>query len=110
MRPRTFFFAIAALGLPVVAYAVPAPHTRISMATARAKALHIVPHASVKSAELEHERGKWVYSFDLGVAGRPGIEEVQIDAMSGTLVSRTHESPAKEAQETRAERPVQKQK
>ena len=80
------------------------------MATARARALHIVPHSSVKSSELEREHGKLIYSFDLAFAGRPGIDEVQIDALSDKLVSHTHESPAKEGQETRAERREQKQK
>ena len=108
MKTHPILLAIAIVGLPVaIAYAAPSTHPQVSMAAARAKALQIVPHASVKAAELEREHGKLVYSFDLTLAGRPGVEEVQIDAQSGKLVSHTHESPAKEAQEKRAEEHAQ---
>jgi hypothetical protein len=96
---------IAAVGTIALALqplaAKPAP--RISMQAARASALAIVPNGRVKSAELETENGRLVYSFDITVPNRTGIEEVQISAIDGRLISRTHESPAAERAEKRAE-------
>ena len=101
-RPTLALAAIIVLPIAPVS-AASTMHPRISMDAARAKALQFVPHAQVKGSELERENGKLIYSFDLTVAGRPGVEEVQIDALSGKLVSRKHETAAKEAQEQRAE-------
>lgn len=75
----------------------------ISMQTARAKALRLVPNGKIQAGELETENGKLVYSFDIVVRGRSGVEEVQISALNGALVSRTHESPADEEAEGKAE-------
>ncbi|MEO7177963.1 MAG: PepSY domain-containing protein [Allosphingosinicella sp.] len=76
---------------------------RITMAAARAKALKVVPQGRIKSAELEREHGRLIYSFDIAAPGKTGIEEVQISAVDGSLVSVEHESPAKERREARDE-------
>lgn len=76
---------------------------RITMEAARAKALATVPNGRIKSAELEREHGQLIYSFDIAVPGRAGIEEVQIGAIDGKLVSLQHETPAKERREARAD-------
>jgi hypothetical protein len=55
--------------------------------------------ATVKEAELEAEHGCLVYSFDIELYGRTGIEEIQVDAGNGKVLSRKHESPAAEAAE-----------
>jgi hypothetical protein len=55
--------------------------------------------ATVKEAELEAEHGCLVYSFDIEVAGRTGIQEVQVDAGNGKVLSSKHESPKAEAAE-----------
>jgi hypothetical protein len=55
--------------------------------------------ATVKSAELEAEHGCLVYSFDIEVAGKTGVQEVQIDAGNGKVLSNKHESPKAEAAE-----------
>jgi uncharacterized membrane protein YkoI len=73
------------------------------MQAARASALALVPHGVVRSAELEREHGTLIYSFDISVPRRSGIEEIQISALTGRLVSRSHESPAAERREARAE-------
>lgn len=44
-----------------------------------------------------------LYSFDITVEGKPGVEEIQVDALNGELVARQHESAAQEAAEGRAE-------
>ena len=72
---------------------------RVSLSSARSTALAKVPGAKVKSEELEREHGKLIYSFDLEVAGKSGIQEVQIDAMTGKVVSSKHETPSMERKE-----------
>lgn len=62
-----------------------------------------VPNSTMKSGELEKEHGKLVFSFDLAVAGKKGIEEVQVDAVTGAIVSVEHESPEDEAKEAKHE-------
>ncbi len=76
---------------------------KVSADTATAIALRAVPGSAVQSAELEEEEGRLVYSFDLVVAGRSGVEEVLVDAGSGRVISRKHESAAAEAAEHRRE-------
>jgi hypothetical protein len=75
----------------------------VSMQAARVRALAVVPSGRVRSAELEREHGRLIYSFDIQVPGRAGIEEVQISALTGGLISRRHESPAAERREARTE-------
>ena len=77
---------------------------KISPAAATATALAKVPGGKVQSAEIEKEDGKLVYSFDIKVAGKSGIEEVLVDAMTGTVVGVEHESPADEAKEAKEDK------
>ncbi|HXM75326.1 MAG TPA: hypothetical protein VN971_00965 [Thermoanaerobaculia bacterium] len=55
--------------------------------------------ATVKDAELEAEGGCLVYSFDIEVAGKTGVQEIQIDAGDGKVLSSKHETPKAEAAE-----------
>jgi uncharacterized membrane protein YkoI len=75
---------------------------KISMERARAIALQKVPDGTIASAELENEKGKLIYSFDVKTK-KPGVTEVNIDAMNGKVVDVHHETPAKEAAEKKAE-------
>ncbi len=79
------------------------PANRVDESQARGTALAAVPDATVKSQELEHEDGRWIYSYDLAVPGRSGIEEVHVDALTGKLVAREHEDEAAEAAEAAQE-------
>lgn len=72
---------------------------KVTEDSARAIALKAVPGATVKEGELERENGKLIWSFDLKITGKKGVEEVQVDAITGRIVSREHESEAKEAKE-----------
>jgi uncharacterized membrane protein YkoI len=81
-----------------------AAKARVSCSEARKTALARVGTSEVKDAELEEEGGKLVYSFDLAVRGKPGIEEVQVDAVSGKIVSVHHEDAKAEAAEKEAEK------
>ena len=72
---------------------------KVSADSALKVALARVPNARMKSGEIEKENGKLVYSFDLVVAGKKGIEEVQVDAFTGQVVAVEHESAEEEAKE-----------
>ncbi|MEA3030697.1 MAG: hypothetical protein QOG13_2022 [Sphingomonadales bacterium] len=100
---RTFFLVTAAAAAAFIAISASASPPPISMQTARARALAAVPHGRIGSAELEREQGRLIYSFDIRVPGRAGVEEVQISALTGRLISRRHESPAAERREARNE-------
>jgi uncharacterized membrane protein YkoI len=76
---------------------------KISEATARQTALQQVPNGSVKSSELERENGKLIYSYDITVPGKTGIDEVNVNAIDGTVVAKAHESPKAEKAEAAAE-------
>ena len=71
---------------------------------ARQTALEQIKNGTVKSEEIERENGKLVYSFDIKVKGKPGIDEVAIDAMTGAVVEHTHETPKDEANEAAKDR------
>lgn len=75
----------------------------MTMAEARAMALKTVPTATIQAGEIEREGGKLIYSFDMKVPGKSGIDEVNIDAMTGTLVSHQHETPKDERAEAKAD-------
>jgi uncharacterized membrane protein YkoI len=72
---------------------------KISEATARETALKEVPNGSVKSSELERENGKLIYSYDITVPGKTGVDEVNVNAIDGTVVAKTHETPKAEKAE-----------
>jgi uncharacterized membrane protein YkoI len=76
---------------------------KISEAQATATAQARVPNAKVQSVELEREHGRLVWSFDLAQDGKPGATEIQVDAISGKIVSMKKESAAEEATEARKE-------
>jgi hypothetical protein len=59
---------------------------------------------TVTEGELELEHGCLVYSFDIRVAGRAGVEEVLIDAGTGKVLSHQHESSKQEAAERAKEK------
>jgi uncharacterized membrane protein YkoI len=71
---------------------------RISERRARATALEEAP-GRVRSAEIERENGKLIWSFDIAQRGQAGVEEVTVDAMDGSVLSHTHETAARERRE-----------
>jgi uncharacterized membrane protein YkoI len=83
---------------------------KISLETARATALKEVPNGTVKSSELEREHGKLIYSFDINVPGKTGIEEIAVNAIDGSVVSRAHESAKTEKKEAAQEAKEKKAK
>ncbi len=74
---------------------------KITMAQARATALKRAP-GKVTSEELENEKGKLIYSFDIATS-KTDVTEVNVDAMNGKIVAVQHEDAAKEALEKKQE-------
>jgi uncharacterized membrane protein YkoI len=72
---------------------------KVTEATARATALKEVPNGVVKSSELEREGGKLIYSYDITVPGKTGIDEVNVNAIDGSVVAKQHETPKAEKAE-----------
>lgn len=60
---------------------------KVTPATASATALARVPGGAIRKSEIEREDGRLVYSFDIAVRGRKGVEEVLVDATTGTVIS-----------------------
>jgi|GEM_PF-703127 len=58
-----------------------------------------VPTGHIRSAEIEKEDGKLIYSFDMAVPKQAGVQEVNVDAMSGEVVATEHESASAEKHE-----------
>jgi uncharacterized membrane protein YkoI len=77
---------------------------KLSCDDARKAALAKVKGGKVQDSELEEEHGKLVYSFDIRKKGASGVEEVQVDALTGEVVSVEQESAKKEAAEKKAEK------
>lgn len=76
----------------------------VSGDSAEAIARRKVPNATVAEGELEVERHRLIWSFDMKVAGQPGITEVNVDAKTGAVVGVSHEGPADEARENAQEK------
>ena len=102
------------LAAPVRAQQPPVPveeeqHGLLAQATitpdsARTVALRRVPGGQITKAEIEREANKLVYSFEIQVTGKSGIEEVLVDARTGAVVSVAHERPEDVAREAAQER------
>lgn len=74
---------------------------KITADSARAIALTTVPGGTVQSIELEKEKGVLIYSVDVKTAGKPGVDELWVDAATGKVVSHKHETPKEERAEAR---------
>jgi uncharacterized iron-regulated membrane protein len=76
-----------------------AKQAKITLEQARATALVKVPHGEVSAVELEKENGKLIYSFDIVVPKKSGVEEVAVDAVTGKVVAMHHETAKDERRE-----------
>jgi len=72
---------------------------KVTESAAAEAALAAVPGGKIQGVELEKEDGKFIYSYDIKAAGKTGIEEVHVDAMTGAVISNVHETPADEKAE-----------
>ncbi len=78
---------------------------KVTQADAQSRALNAVSvrSATVSSAELEAEGGCLIYSFDIQIPGQKSIIEVAVDAGTGQILSKKHESPKAQAAEKAAD-------
>ena len=72
---------------------------KVSKADAEKIALAQAPNGTIKEGELEKEKGQLIWSFDIATPDSKDITEVNVDAISGKVVSVEKETPAKEAKE-----------
>ena len=106
-------FAFATTSSAQAKHAAPTVHVKgdaklkaeakVSESDAIATAMREVPNGKIESGELEREGGKLIYSFDIKVPNKSGIEEVNVDAMTGGLVAHEHETPKQEKSEAAKE-------
>jgi peptidase YpeB-like protein len=118
---RLVIVALPALVLTGLAYsAVPSYHrdipaslaseAKISEDAALSAALNEVPRGKVISIELEREKGQLLYSVDIKVPKKGGVEEIHVSAVDGRVLSRQHESAKTERKEAAAEKKEREQK
>ena len=65
---------------------------KISKETAQQTALAKAPNGTIKEAELEKENGKLQWSFDVTTPDSKEITEVNVDAITGDVISVEKES------------------
>lgn len=80
-----------------------AKEAKISEAAAALTAQKRFPKATIEGVELEREDGKLIYSYDMKTKGKSGADEVNVDAVTGKIISVLHESPVIEKKEAAAE-------
>jgi uncharacterized membrane protein YkoI len=59
-------------------------------------ALAKVANGTIKEAELEKEKGKLIWSFDIATPGTKDITEVNVDAITGEVMPIEHEKGDKD--------------
>ena len=81
---------------------------KIAEADAAKTALTKAPTGEIRAVELENEGGRLIYSYELKVPGKSGIEEVNVNAKTGKIVNTEHESAASEQAEEKSEKSPKK--
>ena len=80
----------------------------VSEANAAATVAARLPKGRIQAVELEEEDGRLIYSYEVKIPGRSGIEEVNVNAKTGKVVSTEHETPASERKEAKTEKAEKK--
>jgi uncharacterized membrane protein YkoI len=90
---RLVFVVIGTVGLALGCSSgkVSERQAKISKADAEKVAMAQAPTGTIQEAELEKEHGRLIWSFDMKVPGAADITEVNVDALTGQLVSVEHE-------------------
>ena len=76
---------------------------KITKAQAEQIAVAKVPRGTVKSAEIEKEKGRIVWSFDIARPGTRDITEIWVDAKTAKIISTQAESLRDQAKEAAAD-------
>jgi len=77
---------------------------KVSRGDAEKIALAKVPNGTIKEGELEKEKGKIIWSFDIATPGTKDITEVNVDALSGEIVAVEHENQSEQESEKKKEK------
>ena len=114
MKTRTITLAMATMLMAAPAFAQGVPmkeekpgllkKAKVTADAATAAAQAKVPKGKIASAEIEEENGKLLFSFDIRTAGKSGIDEVNVDALTGKVLGVQHETPKDEAREKAADK------
>jgi uncharacterized membrane protein YkoI len=102
MKIKNFAQLFVTLAVASVLAACTSPNAgeaKITKADAEKIALARVPNGTIKESELEKEKGKLIWSFDVATPGTKNITEVNVDAITGQIVAVDIETPEKEAKE-----------
>jgi uncharacterized membrane protein YkoI len=102
MNMKQFAQSVIILGLVCGLAACSSPSAKdakISKADAQKIALAKVPNGAIKESELEKEKGKLIWSFDVATPGTKNITEVNVDAITGEIVAMDIETPGQQAKE-----------
>ncbi len=83
---------------------------KISKEDAEKTALSKAPGGTIKEGELENEKGKLIWSFDIAVPGTKNITEVNVDAITGEIIAVEQETPKDQEKEKSDEAKEKKHK
>jgi len=72
---------------------------KITKAQAEKIALDKVPGGTIKEGEIEKEKGKLLWSFDIATPGTKDITEVRVDAMTGAIIDISKETATEQEKE-----------
>jgi uncharacterized membrane protein YkoI len=72
---------------------------KITKPEAEKIALAQAPNGTIKEGELENEKGRLIWSFDIATPGTKDITEVQVDARTGQVVTIEKETPKQQEKE-----------
>jgi uncharacterized membrane protein YkoI len=72
---------------------------KITKVEAQKIALGKVPGGTIKEGDIEQEKGKLLWSFDIATPGTKDITEVQVDAMTGAVLDIAKETVAEQEKE-----------
>jgi hypothetical protein len=103
-RGLSLLLAACSLALGTTLSAAPGDQTKISKQEATKIALTRVPDGTIKSAELETENGKLIWSFDISRPKTANITEIQVDAKKGDIVSEQTETAGQQATESQEDK------
>lgn len=102
-KPTTHSRKMAATATHIRGDAKLKAEAKVKEGEAMATAMKEVPNGKIESGEIERENGKLIYSFDMKVPGKSGVEEVNVDAMTGGVVAKEHETAKQEKAEAKME-------
>jgi len=104
MNMRKFIAGSALLAFAAAVVPAPPPTYERDVPDALAKDAKVSEEAACKAAlvrigggevvslELEREHGTLIYSIDIKTADKPGVDEVEVNAIDGSVIGVEHES------------------